>query len=86
MRRDNAGPRREPRRPVLRWQGAAGRTEECALSNGRPATIGRDAKNTIAIDSRLVSKAHALVEFRDGEYTIQDMESANGSRVNGEAT
>ena len=71
---------------MLRWQGAAGRTEECALSNGRPATIGRDAKNTIAIDSRLVSKAHALVEFRDGEYTIQDMESANGTRVNGEAT
>ena len=27
-----------------------------------------------------MSKAHALVEFRDGEYTIQDLESANGTR------
>lgn len=85
MRRQDVRPRREPSRPVLRWQ-AGGRTEEFALSNGRPATIGRDSTCTIALDSRLVSKAHALVEFRDGEYTIQDLESANGTKVNGEAT
>lgn len=71
---------------MLRWQGPGGRTEEYALSNVRPATIGRDSTCTITLDSRLVSKAHALVEFRDGEYTIQDLESANGTRVNGEAT
>ena len=86
MKRDVLGPRREPRRPILRWQGQGGRTEECALSNARPTTIGREASNTIALDSRLVSKAHALVEFRDGEYTIQDLESANGTKVNGEPT
>jgi hypothetical protein len=86
MRRDTLGARREPRRPVLRWKTPAGRTEECALSNARPVTIGRDDKSTIVLESRLVSKAHALVEFRDGEYTIQDLESANGTRVNGEAT
>ncbi len=86
MRRDDLGRRREPRRPVLRWHGADGRSEELALSNVRPATIGREATNSIALDSRLVSKAHALVEFRDGEYTIQDLASANGTRVNGEAT
>lgn len=86
MRRQDVRARREPSRPVLRWQGAGGRTEEFALSNSRPATIGRDATCTIALDSRIVSKAHALVEFRDGEYTIQDLESANGTRVNGEAT
>jgi hypothetical protein len=56
------------------------------MSKNRPATIGRDQDCTIALDSRLVSKAHALVEFRDGEFTIQDLESANGTRVNGEAT
>ena len=55
MRRNDAGPPREPSRPVLRWQ-AGGRTEEFALSNVRPTTIGRDAKCTIAIDSRQVSK------------------------------
>ena len=86
MRRDDLGPRREPSRPVLRWRTPTGRAEEYALSNVRPATIGRDADCTIALDSRMVSKAHALVEFRDGDYTIQDLESANGTRVNGEAT
>lgn len=86
MRRDDLGPRREPSRPVLRWTTPSGRTEEYALSNERPATIGRDANCTIPLDSRMVSKAHALVEFRDGEYTIQDLESANGTRVNGDAT
>ncbi|MEY4092844.1 MAG: hypothetical protein RLZZ53_43 [Acidobacteriota bacterium] len=86
MRRDDLGPRREPRRPVLRWRSAAGREEEHALSLVRPATIGRDPDCTIALDSRMVSKAHALVEFRDGEFTIQDLESANGTRVNGEPT
>jgi len=86
MRRDDLGPRREPSRPVLRWTTPTGRTEEYAMSNERPATIGRDPNCTIPLDSRMVSKAHALVEFRDGEYTIQDLESANGTRVNGEAT
>ncbi|MEP7119256.1 MAG: FHA domain-containing protein [Acidobacteriota bacterium] len=85
MRRDDLR-RREPKQPVLRWTGPDGRASEYALSNGRPATIGREAKNTIALNSPLVSKAHALVEFRDGEYTIQDLESANGTRVNDEAT
>lgn len=86
MRRHDVGRRPEPSRPVLRWQGAGGRSEEYALSSARPATIGRDATCTIALDSRLVSKAHALVEFRDSEYIVQDLESANGTRVNGEPT
>lgn len=86
MRRDDSAPRREPRQPVLRWTGANGHVEECPLFSGRPATIGRDSKNTIVLDSRLVSKAHALVEFRDGEWTIQDFASANGTKVNGAAT
>lgn len=86
MRRSDLGPQREPSRPVLRWRAPNGRDEECALSQARPATIGRDPDCTIALDSRMVSKAHALVEFRDGDFTIQDLDSANGTRVNGEPT
>lgn len=86
MRRDDLRPRREPNQPVLRWQTATGRNGEHALSKIRPATIGRDPDCTIALDSRMVSKAHAMVEFRDSEFTIQDLESANGTRVNGEPT
>lgn len=86
MRRDDLGRRREPGRPVLQWTGTGGRSEEYALSNARPATIGRDRSSTIALDSRLVSKTHALVEFRNGDYIVQDLESANGTQVNGEPT
>jgi hypothetical protein len=87
MRREGplAG-RRQPRRPVLRWQAPNGRAQECPVTPDRPVTIGRDAKNTIAIDSRAVSKAHAIIELRNGEYAVQDLESANGTRVNGEPT
>jgi pSer/pThr/pTyr-binding forkhead associated (FHA) protein len=77
---------RQARRPVLRWQAPDGRGQECPVTPDRPVTIGRDAKNTIALDSRAVSKAHAIIELRNGEYTVQDLESANGTRVNGEAT
>lgn len=85
MRRNDLGPQRAANRPVLRWRAPNGREQEFVLSNARPATIGREPDCTIPIDSRRVSKAHALVEFRDGEFTIQDLESANGTRVNGEA-
>ena len=42
----------------------------------------------ILLDIRLPDRDgfDALVEFRDGEYTIQDLESANGTRVNGVVT
>ena len=87
MRREGPlAPRRQPRRPALRWQTPDGRVQECLVTPDRPVTIGRDPKNTLAIDSRAVSKAHAIVELRNGEYTVQDLESANGTRVNGEPT
>lgn len=77
---------RQARRPVLRWKTPDGRGQECPVTPDRPVTIGRDGRNTIALDSRAVSKAHAIIEQRNGEYTVQDLESANGTRVNGEPT
>ena len=31
-----------------------------------------------------VSRRHALLRFRDGRWILQDLESTNGTRVNGE--
>jgi hypothetical protein len=50
---------------------------------GRMATIGRLADNTITIDSPAVSSHHACV-FRDGQnLAVEDLQSTNGTFVNG---
>jgi hypothetical protein len=47
-------------------------------------TIGREDTNALAIDSPFVSSAHARV-LRDGSsWVIEDLQSANGTRVNGQ--
>jgi predicted component of type VI protein secretion system len=82
--------RREPlavaatpvQRPALIWEGP-GRPVEFDLSVGNRFTIGRDGTNTIVLASPFVSKAHAVLEYRDGRYVIEDLRSANGTKVNG---
>lgn len=45
-------------------------------------TIGRDPENDIPLDHPVISKVHAVIERRDGEYVIRDLESRNGTFVN----
>ncbi len=46
--------------------------------------IGREEGCDIVITGdSLVSRRHALVEFSQGEYTIKDLNSTNGTFVNG---
>ncbi|MDD9946996.1 MAG: response regulator [Myxococcales bacterium] len=50
-----------------------------------PTTIGRSATCTLQIDHRGVSRRHAqLIQAGDGHYEIQDLDSRNGTAVNGE--
>ena len=50
---------------------------------GRMATIGRQADNTIVIDSPAVSSHHASL-FNDGGFlAVEDLQSTNGTFVNG---
>lgn len=70
-------------RPALRWERSEGAPIEYAIWPERPVTIGREPTNTIAIDSAFVSKAHAILQFADGRYVLEDLGSANGTRVNG---
>ncbi len=47
--------------------------------------IGRDgARNDIVVDDVAVSRQHAKVRFKDGQFVLYDLASANGTFVNGE--
>ena len=45
--------------------------------------IGRISSNELVIDSERVSRLHAVVTVTDGMVTISDLESRNGTLVNG---
>jgi pSer/pThr/pTyr-binding forkhead associated (FHA) protein len=50
---------------------------------GKSATIGRLPDNTVVLDNPAVSSHHACV-FRDGEQlVVEDLQSTNGTLVNG---
>src|SRR6185312_172683 len=55
------------------------------LALGKPAlVIGRTDENDVVLNHRSISRHHAKI-VRDGDrYTIVDLQSANGVRVNGE--
>lgn len=47
-------------------------------------TVGRVSDNTIQIDHASVSSHHAELIEADGEYRLKDLDSTNGTRLNGE--
>ena len=47
-------------------------------------TIGRVADNTIHIDDASVSSHHAWITMVDGGFELEDLDSTNGTRVNGQ--
>lgn len=50
---------------------------------GNKLTIGRNRNNQMVLPSRAVSNFHAKIYFEDGRYMVEDMESTNGTYVNG---
>lgn len=46
-------------------------------------TIGRDPENALVLDDRRVSRRHAEIRLRLGRYTLYDLQSTNGTFVNG---
>ena len=52
------------------------------LSDG-DATIGRDPANAVAIVDPSVSRKHCLLRHEDGRFQIKDLDSRNGTLVNG---
>src|SRR5215475_5954496 len=48
-----------------------------------PVTIGREEGNVLRLNDERVSRFHAKVQFDNGEIILTDLESTNGTRVNG---
>ena len=55
------------------------------LSRRKPMTIGRDTSNDIVLTDRSVSSHHAVIRHMQGEWVLADLESRNGTYVNGSA-
>jgi pSer/pThr/pTyr-binding forkhead associated (FHA) protein len=47
-------------------------------------TIGRGLENDLVLDSTDVSRNHARIEYRDGQWFLIDLNSTNGTRLNGQ--
>lgn len=48
-----------------------------------PVTIGREEGNLLRLNDERVSRFHAKVQFDGGDVIITDLDSTNGTRVNG---
>ncbi len=43
------------------------------------SVIGRDAENDIILDVNSISRRHAQIEYKDGQYIVTDLNSKNGA-------
>ena len=71
-----------------------GRLVVAASPGGEPAagttlrldaitTIGRDVNNAIVVDDQFASAQHAVLTYRGRTWYVEDLESTNGTFVNG---
>jgi predicted component of type VI protein secretion system len=50
---------------------------------GTPVTIGREEGNVVRLNDERVSRFHAKIQCDNSEIILTDLESTNGTRVNG---
>jgi hypothetical protein len=48
-------------------------------------SLGRGPTNTVVLNDTFCSQEHALVTWRGGQWWLEDRNSSNGTRLNGEA-
>lgn len=48
-------------------------------------TVGREPSSTVCINDSSVSRGHARITIVNGEATLEDLKSKNGTQVMGEA-
>jgi pSer/pThr/pTyr-binding forkhead associated (FHA) protein len=46
--------------------------------------LGRDAANDVVLEDEEVSARHARISFADGGFWVEDLQTTNGTFVNGE--
>ncbi len=54
------------------------------LVEGRPTVIGRSAPADVVVRDASLSRQHALVELRHGQVWAEDLDSTNGTWIDGE--
>src|SRR5947209_18589296 len=54
------------------------------LDPERPITVGRSRENAIVLADEHASRVHARVQFADDRWTLTDLESRNGTHLDGE--
>jgi pSer/pThr/pTyr-binding forkhead associated (FHA) protein len=59
----------------------AGKTYDLALDT---TTVGRSADNAIRIDDSTVSSHHATIQLNGRDVILRDLNSTNGTRLNGQ--
>jgi len=54
------------------------------LDEARPYVLGRNPKADICINHPKISRTHVLFTARPGKWTIKDLDTTIGTRLNGE--
>jgi pSer/pThr/pTyr-binding forkhead associated (FHA) protein len=49
-----------------------------------PITIGREEGNSVRLNDERISRFHVKIQFDQGDMILTDLESTNGTRVNGQ--
>ncbi|MEK9500807.1 FHA domain-containing protein [Gaopeijia maritima] len=52
--------------------------------DGERSVLGADGSADVRIDDPHISEQHASLRFHDGRFTLTDLDSTNGTRLNGE--
>lgn len=60
-----------------------GHPEEIFQLQSAETLIGRAPTNDLRFKDESMSREHAVILWEDGVYTIEDLQSTNGIRVNG---
>ena len=68
---------------VLKYKDAEGALEIFDLAE-KAITLGRSTEADILIEDEKVSRMHCGIRYEDGEYSVRDLKSRNGTYVNGE--
>ncbi len=68
---------------IIRYIKSDGSFAELKLSS-TPVTIGRSPDADIMIAQERISRIHCGISYEEGQYILKDLESKNGTFVNGE--
>lgn len=69
--------------PYLLISDKIGEFERRALDGSGPLTIGRSPSCDVAVRDILLSRRHCQIEQIDGQWTVTDLDSKNGTIVDG---